>query len=129
MDLLSLVTSSVDNNEVGGPEEDLLGVIEGWQDDETHNPDVPAVSCKRGLTPFVFVPFAGRTDLPSTCRIFTWTLMLQIVVVDREQSEFEPSVCLTLTWRLRPVNSPVFQFFDLNAYSLAIIKVLLVLQQ
>lgn len=57
MDLLSLVTSGVDSNEVGGPEEDILGVVEGWQDDETHNPDVPAVSHKRGLTPFVFVPF------------------------------------------------------------------------
>ncbi|KAM0971558.1 hypothetical protein ACFX13_019742 [Malus domestica] len=57
MDLLSLVTSGVNNNEVGGPDEDILGVVEGWQDDETHNPDVPAVSHKRGLTPFVFVPF------------------------------------------------------------------------
>ncbi|PPS06534.1 hypothetical protein GOBAR_AA14117 [Gossypium barbadense] len=57
MDLLSLVTSGVDDNEASGPEEDILGVVEGWQDDETHNPDVPAVSHKRGLTPFVFVPF------------------------------------------------------------------------
>lgn len=57
MDLLSLVTSGVNDNEVGGPDEDILGVVEGWQDDETHNPDVPAVSHKRGLTPFVFVPF------------------------------------------------------------------------
>ena len=40
-----------------GPDEDILGVVEGWQDDETHNPDVPAVSHKRGLTPFVFIPF------------------------------------------------------------------------
>ncbi|KAJ0086404.1 hypothetical protein Patl1_08358 [Pistacia atlantica] len=57
MDLLSLVTSGVNDNEVGGPDEDILGVVEGWQDDETHNPDVPAISHKRGLTPFVFVPF------------------------------------------------------------------------
>ncbi|GMJ14790.1 F-box protein 7, F-BOX PROTEIN 7 [Hibiscus trionum] len=57
MDLLSLVTSGVDDNEASGPEEDILGVVEGWQDDETHNPDVPAVSHKRGLTPFVFIPF------------------------------------------------------------------------
>ena len=57
MDLLSLVTSGVDSNEVNGPEEDILGVVEGWQDDETHNPDVPAVSHKRGMQPFVFVPF------------------------------------------------------------------------
>lgn len=57
MDLLSLVTSGVNNDEVGGPDEDILGVVEGWQDDETHNPDVPAISHNRGLTPFVFVPF------------------------------------------------------------------------
>lgn len=57
MDLLSLVTSGVNDNEVGGPEDDILGVVEGWQDNETHNPDVPAISHKRGLTPFVFVPF------------------------------------------------------------------------
>lgn len=57
MDLLSLVTSGVNSNEVNGPEEDILGVVEGWQDDETHNPDVPAISHKRGMTPFVFVPF------------------------------------------------------------------------
>lgn len=57
MDLLSLVTSGVNNNEVRGDDEDILGLVEGWQDDETHNPDVPAISHKRGLTPFVFVPF------------------------------------------------------------------------
>ncbi|AES72316.1 putative F-box domain-containing protein [Medicago truncatula] len=57
MDLISLVTSGVDTNEASTSEEDILGVVEGWQDDETHNPDVPAVSHKRGMTPFVFVPF------------------------------------------------------------------------
>ncbi|KAM7518859.1 hypothetical protein LguiB_017821 [Lonicera macranthoides] len=58
MDLHAIVTSGVNDNEVNGPEEDILvGVVEGWQDDETHNPDVPAISHKRGLTPFVFVPF------------------------------------------------------------------------
>ncbi|PON85070.1 F-box domain containing protein [Trema orientale] len=57
MNLLSLVTSGVNSDEVKGPEDDILGVVERWQDDETHNPDVPAVSHKRGLTPFVFVPF------------------------------------------------------------------------
>lgn len=57
MDLLTLVTSGVNNNEVGDPEEDILGIVERWRDDETHNPDVPAVSHKRGLTPFIFVPF------------------------------------------------------------------------
>jgi len=57
MDLMSLVTSGVNSSEASVPEEDILGVVEGWQDDETHNPDVPAVSHKRGMTPFVFVPF------------------------------------------------------------------------
>ncbi|XP_010534698.1 PREDICTED: F-box protein 7 [Tarenaya hassleriana] len=57
MDLLSLVTSGVNDEEVNSTEEDILGVVEGWGDDESHNPDVPAVSHKRGLTPFVFVPF------------------------------------------------------------------------
>jgi hypothetical protein len=57
MDLLSLVTSGVNDNEVQNPDEDILGVVEGWQDDESHNPDVPAVSHKRGMRPFVFVPF------------------------------------------------------------------------
>ncbi|KAB1223610.1 F-box protein 7 [Morella rubra] len=57
MDLLSLVTSGVDDSEVNNHDEDILGVVEGWQDDESHNPDVPAISHKRGLTPFVFVSF------------------------------------------------------------------------
>lgn len=62
MDLLSLVTSGMNDNEVNGHDEDILGVVEGWEDDETHNPDVPAVSHKRGLTPFVFVPFEEVCD-------------------------------------------------------------------
>lgn len=57
MDLLSLVTCGVNDAEVSDPDDDILGVVEGWQEDETHNPDVPATSHKRGLTPFVFVPF------------------------------------------------------------------------
>lgn len=57
MDLLSLVTSGVNDSEASGFEEDILGLVEGWQDDETHNPDVPAVSHKRGMKPFVFIPF------------------------------------------------------------------------
>ncbi|XP_031489108.1 F-box protein 7 [Nymphaea colorata] len=56
LDLLSLVTSGIGNNELDG-QDDMLGVVEQWQDDETHNPDVPAVSHRRGLAPFVFVPF------------------------------------------------------------------------
>lgn len=57
MDLLSLVTSGVNDEEGSSTEEDILGVVENWRDDETHNPDIPAVSHKRGMTPFVFVPF------------------------------------------------------------------------
>ncbi|XP_024008180.1 F-box protein 7 isoform X1 [Eutrema salsugineum] len=57
MDLLSLVTSGVNDEEVSSTEDDILGVVENWRDDETHNPDIPAVSHKRGMTPFVFVPF------------------------------------------------------------------------
>lgn len=57
MDLLSLVTSGVNDSEINDPDEDILGVVEGWQDDESHNPDVPAVSHRRGMMPFVFVPF------------------------------------------------------------------------
>ena len=57
LDLLKLVTTGVDDSELNDPNDDMLGVVEGWQEDETHNPDVPATSHKRGLTPFVFVPF------------------------------------------------------------------------
>lgn len=66
MDLLSLVTSGVGDAEVKDPDEDILGVVEGWEEDESHNPDVPAVSHKRGLTPFVFIPFEEvRISIPS----------------------------------------------------------------
>lgn len=57
MDLLALLTSGVNDNEVNARDEDILGVVERWEEDETHNPDVPAISHKRGLTPFVFVSF------------------------------------------------------------------------
>ncbi|KAK1404113.1 F-box protein 7 [Heracleum sosnowskyi] len=57
MDLLSIVTSGVNESDIVGPVENILEVIEGWEEDETHNPDVPAISHKRGLTPFVFIPF------------------------------------------------------------------------
>ncbi|PWA75208.1 F-box protein 7 [Artemisia annua] len=65
MDLLSIVTSGVQESEVPGPDGDILGVVQGWEDDETHDPDVPAISHTRGLTPFVFVPFeeAETSDL------------------------------------------------------------------
>ncbi|CAL9191588.1 unnamed protein product [Musa hybrid cultivar] len=35
----------------------MLRIVEGWEEHETHDPDVPAISHSRGLTPFVFVPF------------------------------------------------------------------------
>ncbi|EPS67394.1 hypothetical protein M569_07385, partial [Genlisea aurea] len=54
MDLISLVTSGL-NERVG--DEDILAEVEDWEEYETHDPDVPAISHKRGLTPFVFVPF------------------------------------------------------------------------
>lgn len=57
MDLLSLVTSVLNDGEVSSPDEDILRVVEGWRENETHNQDVPAVSHKRGLTLFVFIPF------------------------------------------------------------------------
>ncbi|CAH9064266.1 unnamed protein product [Cuscuta epithymum] len=57
MDLMALLTGGVTEDEVTFTGEDILGVVEGWQEDETHDPDVPAISHKRGLTPFVFVPF------------------------------------------------------------------------
>ncbi|WOG92436.1 hypothetical protein DCAR_0311703 [Daucus carota subsp. sativus] len=57
MDLLSLVTSGVNDTDMIGLDENILEIIEGWEEDETHNPDVPAISHKRGLTPFVFIPF------------------------------------------------------------------------
>ena len=57
MDILSLITAGIQENEVPGDEEDVLEVLEGWEDAESHNPDVPAVKHKRGMAPFVFVSF------------------------------------------------------------------------
>lgn len=67
MDLLSLVTSGVNDEEVSSTEDDILGLVEGWEDDETHNPDIPAVSHKRGMTPFVFVPFEEASKPQQPC--------------------------------------------------------------
>lgn len=55
LDLLSLVTCGVDENDIASGTEDVI--IDGWQDDETHNPDIPAISHRRGMQPFVFIPF------------------------------------------------------------------------
>ncbi|XP_073003281.1 F-box protein 7 [Typha latifolia] len=57
LDLLKLVTTGVNAIELQNREGDMLGLVEGWEEDETHDPDVPAISHRRGLTPFVFVPF------------------------------------------------------------------------
>ncbi|KAF8377053.1 hypothetical protein HHK36_030425 [Tetracentron sinense] len=62
IDLLSLVTSGVNDSEVNGHDDDVLGVVGGWQENETHNPDVPAVSHTRGLTPFVFIPYEESSN-------------------------------------------------------------------
>jgi hypothetical protein len=56
LDLLSLVTCGVDENEMSSGAE-VLDVTEGWEEDETHNPDIPATSHRRGMAAFVFVPF------------------------------------------------------------------------
>lgn len=55
LDLLSLVTCGVDENDIESESQDVI--IDGWQDDETHNPDIPAISHRRGMQPFVFIPF------------------------------------------------------------------------
>ncbi|CAA6663811.1 unnamed protein product [Spirodela intermedia] len=43
LDLLTLVTTGVEYNELSHGEDDILGVVESWEENETHNPDVPAV--------------------------------------------------------------------------------------
>lgn len=61
LDLLSLVTCGVDENDIATGSEEVI--IDGWQDDETHNPDIPAISHRRGMQPFVFIPFEEVIDL------------------------------------------------------------------
>lgn len=57
LDLISLVTCGMGEAEVPGDTENVLDALEGWEDDESHHPDVPAVSHRRGMAPFVFVPW------------------------------------------------------------------------
>ena len=57
MDILSIITCGIHENEVPRDEEDVLDALEGWEDGESHHPDVPAVKHKRGMAPFVFVSF------------------------------------------------------------------------
>lgn len=56
LDLLKILTTGVDKNELKN-RDNILSLVEGWEEDESHDPDVPAVSHSRGMTPFVFVPF------------------------------------------------------------------------
>jgi hypothetical protein len=56
----------VDENDMSNGVEDVIDVFEGWQEDETHNPDIPATSHRRGMAPFVFVPFEEVCETPST---------------------------------------------------------------
>ncbi|MQL72756.1 hypothetical protein Taro_005089, partial [Colocasia esculenta] len=57
LDLLTLITTGVNETELSHHDNDMLGAVEGWQENETHDPDVPAVSHRRGMAPFVFVSF------------------------------------------------------------------------
>ncbi|XP_078440923.1 F-box protein 7 [Wolffia australiana] len=57
LDVLSIVTTGVNEGELMSSRDDILGVVDSWQDLESHHPDVPAISHRRGLAPFVFVPF------------------------------------------------------------------------
>eukprot|EP00249_Psilotum_nudum_P012714 c23938_g1_i2 orf=166-1137(+) len=57
LDMVSLVTSGLNEAEVNCHAEELLRTVEDWEENETHNPDVPAVSHRRGLSSLVFVPF------------------------------------------------------------------------
>ncbi|KAJ3675179.1 hypothetical protein LUZ60_004221 [Juncus effusus] len=56
LDVLNIVTTGVNTNEIKN-RDNLLGIMSGWDENESHDPDVPAVSHNRGTTPFVFVPF------------------------------------------------------------------------
>ncbi|XP_078172694.1 F-box protein 7 [Carex rostrata] len=56
LDLLKILTTGVDKNELKN-RDNILSLVDGWEEDESHDPDVPAVSHSRGMTPFVFVPF------------------------------------------------------------------------
>ncbi|KAM3367524.1 hypothetical protein ACQJBY_016232 [Aegilops geniculata] len=57
LDVLKILTTGVNGTELGNWKGNILELVEDWEENETHNPDVPAVSHSRGLTPFVFVPF------------------------------------------------------------------------
>uniref|UniRef100_A0A0E0DEC6 F-box protein n=1 Tax=Oryza meridionalis TaxID=40149 RepID=A0A0E0DEC6_9ORYZ len=57
LDVLKILTTGVNATELRNWKGSVLELVETWDEDETHDPEVPAVSHSRGLTPFVFVPF------------------------------------------------------------------------
>uniref|UniRef100_A0A0D9W520 F-box protein Hrt3/FBXO9 C-terminal domain-containing protein n=1 Tax=Leersia perrieri TaxID=77586 RepID=A0A0D9W520_9ORYZ len=57
LDVLKILTTGVNATELRNWKGNVLELVESWGEDETHDPEVPAVSHSRGLTPFVFVPF------------------------------------------------------------------------
>jgi hypothetical protein len=57
LDVLKILTTGINGTELGNWKGNILELVEGWEENETHDPDVPAVSHSRGLTAFVFVPF------------------------------------------------------------------------
>jgi len=83
LDVLKILTTGVNATELQNWKGSILELVEGWEEDETHDPDVPAVSHSRGLSPFVFVAceevhyfYLVRCDQPlegwltATCSIF-----------------------------------------------------------
>jgi len=62
LDVLKILTTGVNATELKNWTGSILELVEGWEEDETHDPDVPAVSHSRGLSPFVFVPFEEVCD-------------------------------------------------------------------
>ncbi|KAG6550164.1 hypothetical protein Mapa_008121 [Marchantia paleacea] len=56
MDLVSLITSGVGEDVHMEDDDDVMDEVEGWGEEETHDPDIPAVKHKRGTATFVFVP-------------------------------------------------------------------------
>ncbi|KAK4747338.1 hypothetical protein SAY87_026375 [Trapa incisa] len=77
MDFLSLVISDVNDTEVVGPEEGILGVVEGWEDDETHNPDVPACLTQEGDETFCLCSICRVAKLAAADKPYTnsWWLV------------------------------------------------------
>ncbi|OAE27001.1 hypothetical protein AXG93_1774s1110 [Marchantia polymorpha subsp. ruderalis] len=57
LDLESLITSGVGENVHMDDDDDVMDEVEGWEEEESHDPDIPAVRHKRGCATFVFVPF------------------------------------------------------------------------